>query len=436
MRRFQTARRSRKRARRSSAPWPTSTPNSRAAASRSRTSRGVMRAGPWASRWGRGYECDPQDSRPSPAVERRAGGGRNDEEYPCGISRSSAPRLRRQSAAGRRKRISGHAPSVPNEARHQIRGRLDDAGCVAPPRNSANYSSSSRLASAADPPPTLATDFGSGTLEDLDHHRTAPAEGVERGGPVRPAPHAARAREQPEREDLLAEVAPVEPAPEDGLVHLLQLAEGETGREERVDEVGVRELGTQAAEGAADHGTVIVGEGRQACHRAPGGVRERLAGPTLKAAAVRDEREVRHRHDPAMRIALGVAEGVQLLEVDAAHAGLGRQQAARSALERLVGVHPPARERPAPREYAAPDANQQQLQRAVEDREHRHVDRDRRRLAAGRAHPPSSSMRSSAAAARTRTSSGMVISGARARRASRVPSRVIIFMYWQSLQLL
>src|SRR2546428_3345558 len=164
MRRFQTARRSRKRARRSSAPWPTSTPNSRAAASRSRTSRGVMGAGPWASRWGRGYECDPQDSRPSPAVERRAGGGRNDEEYPCCISRSSAPRLRRQSAAGRRKRISGHAPSVPNEARHQIRGRLDDAGCVAPPRNSANYSSSSRLASLAEPSPTLATDFRSGTL--------------------------------------------------------------------------------------------------------------------------------------------------------------------------------------------------------------------------------------------------------------------------------
>src|SRR5437667_1941564 len=61
------------------------------------------------------------------------------------------------------------APSTAGRAegravRHQIRGRLDDAGCVAPPRNSANYSSSSRLASAADPPPTLATDFGSGTL--------------------------------------------------------------------------------------------------------------------------------------------------------------------------------------------------------------------------------------------------------------------------------
>jgi len=151
---------------------------------------------------------------------------------------------------------------------------------------------------------------------------------------------------------------------------------------------------------------------------------------------VRDEREVGDRHDPAVRIALGVAERVELLEVDAAHARLGGQQTARGALERLVGLHPAARQRPAPGEHAAPDAHEQRLQRAVEDREHRHVDRDRRRLAAGRAHPPSSSMRSSAAAARTRTSSGMVISGASARSASRVPSRVIIFMYWQSLQLL
>src|SRR5207249_8354108 len=37
------------------------------------------------------------------------------------------------------------------------------------PRNSANYSSSSRLAIAADPPPTLATDFGSGTLNSHHH---------------------------------------------------------------------------------------------------------------------------------------------------------------------------------------------------------------------------------------------------------------------------
>src|SRR2546426_614289 len=45
-----------------------------------------------------------QDSGPSPAAERRGGGARNDAEYPCGISRSSAPRLRRRSAAGRRER--------------------------------------------------------------------------------------------------------------------------------------------------------------------------------------------------------------------------------------------------------------------------------------------------------------------------------------------
>src|SRR5207248_10326513 len=66
------------------------------------------------------------------------------------------------------------------EVRDQIRGRLDDAGCVAPPRNSANYSLSSRLASAADPPPTLATDFGSGTL-DVDVPDRAPGWSRESG---------------------------------------------------------------------------------------------------------------------------------------------------------------------------------------------------------------------------------------------------------------
>src|SRR5882724_13480702 len=68
------------------------------------------------------------------------------------------------------------------EVRHQIRGRLDDAGGVAPPRNSANYSSSSRLASAADPPPTLATDFGSGTLPGLGRRSRDPVRDLERYG--------------------------------------------------------------------------------------------------------------------------------------------------------------------------------------------------------------------------------------------------------------
>src|SRR5438093_12111416 len=85
------------------------------------------------------------------------------------------------------------APSTAGRAegravRHQSRGRLDDAGCVAPPRNSANYSSSSRLASAADPPPPLAADFGSGTLaggrggrsRELDQVLPRPVEGQEK----------------------------------------------------------------------------------------------------------------------------------------------------------------------------------------------------------------------------------------------------------------
>src|SRR2546428_7666660 len=276
MRRFQTARRSRKRARRSSAPWPTSTPNSRAAASRSRTSRGVMGAGPWASRWGRGYECDPQDSRPSPAVERRAGGGRNDEEYPCCISRSSAPRLRRQSAAGRRKRISGHAPSVPNEARHQIRGRLDDAGCVAPPRNSANYSSSSRLASAIDPPPTLATDCGSGTLRG-----GARGQGARRGSDERELDRDRRA---------LARLAPRRDAPAQGLGEAAHDVEPEAGAalgaragaeglEEVWQDVG-RDPGARVAHREA-HRLALGRERHLDLHRAPVAVLERVVDQVL-----------------------------------------------------------------------------------------------------------------------------------------------------------
>src|SRR5438874_11254960 len=70
-----------------------------------------------------------------------------------------------------------------SEIRHQIRGRLDDAGCVAPPRNSANYSSSSRLASLAEPPPTLATDFRSGTLAQASSSQLAGSMPRRRGRP-------------------------------------------------------------------------------------------------------------------------------------------------------------------------------------------------------------------------------------------------------------
>src|SRR5262249_677697 len=101
-------------------------------------------------------------------------------------------------------------------------------------------------------------------------------------------------------------------------------------------------------------------------------------------------------------------------------------------VERLVEADAATREGPLPAECAALHLYEEQMKRLGDDREHGHVDRHGRHRAAGTAHretqPPRERMRSSATAARVRTSSGMVISGARATRASRVPSSVIIFM--------
>src|SRR3989442_15115435 len=123
-----------------------------------------MRAEPWASRWGRGYEraprfrTEPRGRAPrSRGAERRGIPVRYLEEF-----RAPAPTAIGRGATGANLGSRSWCPEP--EVRHPIRRRLDDAGCVAPPRNSANYSSSSRLASAADPPPTYATDFGCGTL--------------------------------------------------------------------------------------------------------------------------------------------------------------------------------------------------------------------------------------------------------------------------------
>src|SRR5207249_12194476 len=94
-------------------------------------------------------------------------------------------------------RLGSHAPSVPNpKSVTKFGGGSTTLAAllllgIAPtiPRRRALPASPNR-------PRLWQRTSDPGHLEDLDHHRTAPAEGVERGGPVRPAPHAARAREQ------------------------------------------------------------------------------------------------------------------------------------------------------------------------------------------------------------------------------------------------
>src|SRR5436190_9729936 len=69
-------------------------------------------------------------ARPRSATQDSGPTARNDEECPCGISRSSAPRLRRRSAAGRRERILGRKrrPLRPRAAADRwFRDLLDSA---------------------------------------------------------------------------------------------------------------------------------------------------------------------------------------------------------------------------------------------------------------------------------------------------------------------
>ena len=171
-------------------------------------------------------------------------------------------------------------------------------------------------------------------------HRDGPwptaAENVQRRRPVRAPPRATEAPEQPEGEDPASEVPPVEGSSENALVHALQLGQREGPGQERVDEVRVLELGADAGDGQAHHGRMVVGQRREPRHWPPPGRRVLAGGAGIRLAArIGDESDVGHRDDPVVRITLRLAEGEELLEVNAAEGRLGRQLPSGGVLERL-----------------------------------------------------------------------------------------------------
>src|SRR6185503_13640870 len=74
-----------------------------------------------------------------------------------------------------RREVSLECPEP--EVRHKISGGLTGSRCVAPPRNSFGYYSSSRLAGARDPTRSFATNFRFGTLEPPHGCRAQPVVG-------------------------------------------------------------------------------------------------------------------------------------------------------------------------------------------------------------------------------------------------------------------
>ena len=170
------------------------------------------------------------------------------------------------------------------------------------------------------------------------------------------------------------------------------------------------------------------------------------------------EREEGDRNDVRMRVARRFAEGAQLLEVNVVQPGLDEQLARGRRLPRVADAHEAARKCPLARERPGFHLDQKCLQVARGDRKDHDVDgyagrthvgsSERRRQALSvsllsllslrslRSCQDSSSMRRSERSAPRRTSSSRTISCSICCKERSVPSSVIIFMNWQSLQAL
>src|SRR4051812_7185540 len=167
--------------------------------------------------------------------------------------------------------------------------------------------------------------------------------------------------QQIHREDLLAEIALVDLALEHRLVELLQLGQRELRREQLEADGLVTHLSLQPLQRHTEDFFVIEGEPGGVPDGKPGG----LAGVGRRAHAVVGQFHqsiIGDGDDAAARIAVRVAESIELLEKDVADSGLLLQLAQRSVVEALVHAHESAGERPATLERLHAALNQQHFQ--------------------------------------------------------------------------
>ncbi len=186
-----------------------------------------------------------------------------------------------------------------------------------------------------------------------------------------------------------------------GLVYAAQLTEGEGLVEEIRRERRVLELGAGALDAVGDDLRVIEGE-RDAVVAPEAGNREVVdrpepdvgrVGARDRGFVVRGEPDVRDRHHSHAGVAIGRAVGAELLDVSERdrlaaprdqHARFLLELAAGGAVEVVVGLDEPARERPAAAEGMTAALHEEYRKPPRAHGEEHHVDRDRDGRVAGR----------------------------------------------------
>ena len=117
---------------------------------------------------------------------------------------------------------------------------------------------------------------------------------------------------------------------------------------------------------------VVEGQGGQFGNREPRGVRSIGAG--LEQLRQRDQGVVGHRHNAAARVAAGLAEGVELLQVDLANAGILMEFADGGGVQRFVLADEAAGKRVTVFERLGEALDQQEMEPPVADGEQDDVD--------------------------------------------------------------
>ena len=200
----------------------------------------------------------------------------------------------------------------------------------------------------------------SSSLRPEAEHRRRPAPTPPRG------PRFAGWLEEPPSEQDTLEVRRGDVVPERRLVDRSKLGDREGRRRQSKADVGVRELGPEPLTAREDDLPMVEGKVRQVADWMPG----RVVGHR-RVDVLRDEAEVGGSEDPRARVAIGVAERDQLLQVrQLSDVDLRGQVAPDRVLERLAVIQVAAGQGPRSEEWLPCTLPEENLELALSHLQH------------------------------------------------------------------